>query len=900
MTRAIYYPHAKLFASQFMILYFSILVSAEGFTTSTSPNHKLRSSAANTYNKNLNTSSWALLISEPTQQHPYHSGSGANATIQELLFLSKSTGISIKHNGAIGSLGDSDLGHGWHHFSGPVLDSFTQKSLEGIFTSHPNVVHSALQVPRKRVRRSSYTIPNDPQFGKQWYLRNDYHLPPPMRIETLWKAGFTGKGIVISIVDDGVEHSNPDLAGNYDAAASYDYNDNDEDPFPRYEPTNINKHGTRCAGIAAATANNQICGAGVAYNARVGGLRMLDGPVSDVAEGGSLSFKPNYIDIYSSSWGPDDDGQTIEGPGPLAQKALERGIRDGRDSLGSIFVWAAGNGGSGDNCNVDSYANSIYTLSVGGLENPSGKPLIYNEPCAALFTVAYGQRMTTSDLHNSCTDRFAGSSAAAPVVAGIVALLLEANPCLSWRDVQHIVVRSSTSSDLGNSQSGWIKNAGGRSYHLKMGFGLLRADRALEVLKTWITVHSQIYVESQIQSGGHVAKNKPREFSFQTDGCSRKRKSKLCIRWLEHVSVHIKIDSPYRGGHIIELRSPSGTTVQLLSERVRDQSKERLDWNLQTVAFWDEPAAGKWSLIVSNSRGSYLKEWMITLRGTPQISMPGSSNVSSSIWRGFLDDIGKRKWTRRECPICKSSEYSNGEGLCLPCDSSCNGMCFGPGEAGCFPTESPFAKWSKVIVFSTVVIVLLIVVLSIFYASISKSFMLYVKEACTSFRQRWCKCCISDYEPLPNIDLEENIEQNNVEETSESVTSDPFTIGDTCGNTFKDWLYLKKEESTRIGKLGAIAHLDQSFPRSNSLASHVDHLNSKGAGNKFFEVLREAWVEYQAWLSSLEEDLRDENGVYSDMDIDEVGTRNSTTQISLVDNEDPMYEIEIDDDIEYI
>ena len=81
----------------------------------------------------------------------------------------------------------------------------------------------------------------------------------------------------------------------------------------------------RCAGEVAAEINNGVCGAGVAFNAKIGGIRMLDGDVTDAVEAGSLSFSPEHIDIYSSSWGPDDDGKTVDGPGQLAIKAFEDG-----------------------------------------------------------------------------------------------------------------------------------------------------------------------------------------------------------------------------------------------------------------------------------------------------------------------------------------------------------------------------------------------------------------------------------------------------------------------------------------------------------------------------------------------------------------------------------------------
>jgi len=73
----------------------------------------------------------------------------------------------------------------------------------------------------------------------------------------------------------------------------------------------INRHGTRCAGEVAAEMNNGICVPGIAYNANIGGIRMLDGDVTDIVEAKSIGFAPEHVDIYSASWGPDDDGRTV-------------------------------------------------------------------------------------------------------------------------------------------------------------------------------------------------------------------------------------------------------------------------------------------------------------------------------------------------------------------------------------------------------------------------------------------------------------------------------------------------------------------------------------------------------------------------------------------------------------
>jgi hypothetical protein len=96
-------------------------------------------------------------------------------------------------------------------------------------------------------------------------------------------------------------------------------------------------------------------------------------------ESKALSFKSQRIDIYNAGWGPDDNGATVDGPGPLARQALEDGVTSGRGGKGSIFVWAAGTGGKfGDNCNADGYASSIFTVSIGSVD-ASGRFPWYSE-----------------------------------------------------------------------------------------------------------------------------------------------------------------------------------------------------------------------------------------------------------------------------------------------------------------------------------------------------------------------------------------------------------------------------------------------------------------------------------------------------------------------------------------
>jgi len=129
-----------------------------------------------------------------------------------------------------------------------------------------------------------------------WYLNRGNGLD--MNVEGAWAKNVTGRGIVVTILDDGLEKDHPDLLINYDAKASTDVNGLDEDPMPRYDIIDSNRHGTRCAGEVAANANNSVCAVGVAFNAKVGGIRMLDGDVTDAVEARSLSFNPDHIGKY--------------------------------------------------------------------------------------------------------------------------------------------------------------------------------------------------------------------------------------------------------------------------------------------------------------------------------------------------------------------------------------------------------------------------------------------------------------------------------------------------------------------------------------------------------------------------------------------------------------------------
>ncbi|MGH0179151.1 UNVERIFIED_CONTAM: hypothetical protein FKN15_000804 [Acipenser sinensis] len=238
---------------------------------------------------------------------------------------------------------------------------------------------------------------------------------------------------------------------------------------------------------------------------------MLDGEVTDAVEAQSLSFNPNHIHIYSASWGPEDDGKTVDGPARLAKEAFEHGVSEGRGGLGSIFVWASGNGGrEHDSCNCDGYTNSIYTLSISSSTQYGNVPW-YSEACSSTLATTYSsgnlneKQIVTTDLRQKCTDSHTGTSASAPLAAGIIALALEANMNLTWRDMQHLVVRTSRPAHLNTND--WKTNGVGRkgnhdnlgigtrslrgALSHSYGYGLLDAGAMVTLARNWTNVEPQ-------------------------------------------------------------------------------------------------------------------------------------------------------------------------------------------------------------------------------------------------------------------------------------------------------------------------------------------------------------------------------------------------------------------------
>lgn len=547
-----------------------------------------------------------------------------------------------------------------------------------------------------RMYRSAHF--DDPEWVNQWYLKNknnfnkrsverlDLHVVPA------WALGYTGKGVIVTVLDDGLEWNNTDILKNYSPEASYDLNDADSDPTPRYDSTNENKHGTRCAGEIAMVANNGFCGVGIAYNSKIGGVRMLDGKVTDRIEAEAIAFNHKLIDIYSSSWGPNDDGRTVEGPGTLASEAFIKGITEGRNGKGIIYVWASGNGGRhGDNCDCDGYTGSIYTISVSSVSEQQLSPW-YAEKCASTMATTYSsgtysdQKIITTDLRNSCTEGHTGTSASAPLAAGIFALVLEANPNLTWRDMQHLVAFTSQYNSL-SLNPGWKTNGAGFKVNSRFGFGLLDAAALVKSALNWKTVPEKRICEvlpihfKPIK----IDSESPLEIDIKSTGCFGEDKNH--IKYLEHVQLYVSIDYSKRGDLHVNLTSPNGTNTMLLSERSQDWSDQGfINWPLMSVHTWGENPSGIWKLRINDRSGNknngILKDFKLVLHGSfekPDYMKNGArvyketskdgiisekkeisaeeNKFDENLLRGFLKEYSES--IKENEPILELPEYSN-------------------------------------------------------------------------------------------------------------------------------------------------------------------------------------------------------------------------------------------------
>jgi len=455
-------------------------------------------------------------------------------------------------------------------------------------------------------------LPNDPRFPQQWHLRNTLDPLFDVNAEAAWDAGYTGAGVVLGIVENAWQHDHPDLADNYNAAASQ-------------IGGSVTSHATSCAGVAAEVANNDLMGAGVAYGAQLSD--QIYGSAAETAV--ALAYRNNLNDIKSNSWGPPDIGDIYYMPS-VVRAAIEESITTGRGGLGEVFVWAAGNGGSSDRVDYDPYVSSRFTLCVGAIGDADVRAT-YNETGSSMLVVAQSsgntRRIHTTAASSGWTTSFGGTSAASPLAAGVVALMLEANPGLTWRDVQHVLIESARKNDP--THPDWTANGAGYDINYNYGFGAVDAGAAVAVAESWVNVPHELVIDT-----GVVAVNTSIPDNDAT-GVTETVSITDNIR-IETVELILNVQTTFVGDLEIALTGPSGIESVFARQRGGDSQDDYVDYLFTSFRLWGEESAGDWMINISDRASGDLATWIdyrLIFYGTPVC--PGDLNEDGAI--GLMD-----------------------------------------------------------------------------------------------------------------------------------------------------------------------------------------------------------------------------------------------------------------------
>jgi subtilisin-like proprotein convertase family protein len=458
------------------------------------------------------------------------------------------------------------------------------------------------------------TIPDDPLIPDQWHLINTGQdgnsMGVDLNVTAAWDR-YNGSGVMIRIVDDGLDILHEDLQPNFDASTSYDYCDNDEDPSPVAPGDN---HGTAVAGVAAGMGDNGIGIAGVAWGASHNHARFLCGGAAVPA----LSDFNQDIDIYHNSWGYSGAGFASLGPSSAAM--LESGVYDGRSSLGSIFTFSAGNEYTTDeNVNQKGFQKSRYTIAIGAITY-SGVQSWYSSIGAPVLVVGPSNGgslgITTADRTGSVgysstnyTNSFGGTSSSGPKVAGLAGLILEAEPTLTWRDMQAILVHSSTPNDLNHEN--WSVNGAGLPVSHYYGFGMVDATAAVNLAENWTFLGPEVNISTPLYtpSVNIPPSGTPLSFSHTVTDLLN----------IESVELFMDVDHQNPEDLIITLTSPSGYTSILADTNPAEYGNMRYH-DMVSMHHYGELTAGTWTVNVLdvNSTGSTgtVNDWQLVFHGT--------------------------------------------------------------------------------------------------------------------------------------------------------------------------------------------------------------------------------------------------------------------------------------------
>ena len=462
---------------------------------------------------------------------------------------------------------------------------------------------------------------NDPLYGCQWHLNNDDQFRnsagQDIRVEEVWPT-YTGSGINVAVVDDGMHYQHEDLTDNVLTSFNHNY---DPDLTDIYHP--FEDHGTAVAGLIAAKGNS-LGMRGVAPDAKIYGYNYLV-EQTDANKADAMSRNAATTAISNNSWGPGDFGHP-EPATELWEAAVKNGVTTGYDGKGVFYAWAAGNGGDSDYSTLDEQSN-FYAVTAVCAVGHDDKRSSYSESGANLWVCGPSSsgregrpRIATTDNGHRYRSSFGGTSAATPIVSGVVALVREANNALTWRDVKLILAASARKNDPANT--GWVEGAfkygsatDRYNFNHEYGFGMVDAKAAVDLATSWTKVRDFREITSE---SGDINLPIPDLPSFGNPTIvTASLTIDPYVEFVEFVEVNAHFNHPSFRDLTVELVSPSGA-ASTLSPSASVRGSLTTEFRFGSARHLGEDAAGEWTLWIKDLDRRWsgmLMSWGLTIYG---------------------------------------------------------------------------------------------------------------------------------------------------------------------------------------------------------------------------------------------------------------------------------------------
>jgi Ca2+-binding RTX toxin-like protein/subtilisin-like proprotein convertase family protein len=456
-------------------------------------------------------------------------------------------------------------------------------------------------------------------YDNQWHLGDGTGIDT--NVQDVW-PDYTGKGITVAVVDEGVQFTHAELVKNYNQAIDYNAYTL---ALNGANTSSSNPHGTAVAGVIAA-ANNGVGTTGVAYDAKITSIKLVGGSISTTMFNTALS-KMAAVDISNNSWGfhtPFSDAGLMQSGVETTMQGLET---TGRGGLGTIFVLAAGNSRlDGMNTNASEFLNSRFTIDVAATQS-NGTFSSFSNQGSSILIAAPGSSLYTTDLMgsvgytNTNYATVSGTSFAAPFVSGVVALMLEANKGLGYRDVQEILAASARQVDAGNPNwetngaTHW--NGGGMHFSEDYGAGFVDAAAAVRLAESWLAVKSADKFSNEVS----VTNTSGTVNLVVNDSATTNSIINVATGIdIQHVEVQLNLAHSKVGDLVITLTSPDGTHSVLVNRTGNGTSATAYSstWTLSSTHHWGEQGVGNWTISIADQAAGNtgtLADWTLKFYG---------------------------------------------------------------------------------------------------------------------------------------------------------------------------------------------------------------------------------------------------------------------------------------------